>query len=140
MTMHGEHYFEPAEWKTAQQIKSFFSRYSGNLRQNKVGEVRVDGSEQILTEEDMEAWETETANQDLRDVVYFEINKPEHPIEAEQFNICQLSKEGKLKDLKIAQLRSICETLQLKIEGTQSRKKSFIHPLEEIVKNCSCHK
>ena len=36
--------------------------------------------EDELDEEDMEAWESETALQDLRAAVYSEINKPEHPI------------------------------------------------------------
>ena len=137
----GKLYFAPEEWKTAQQIKNFFSRYRAKLRQMQVGDPR--GDKDVLdepTEEDVEAWEAETTRQDLRDVVYVEITRPEHPIEAEHVNVCQLSKDGKLRELKLAQLKVICQTLQLKIEGSHGRKKSFVDPLEELVKSCTCHR
>lgn len=134
----GKLYFEPAEWKTAQQIKSFFSRHSANLRQQQVGEMEVDDTEEMLTEEDMEAWESETARQDLRDAIYAEIEKPEHPIIVDEVDICQIYQNGKLKTLNISKLNSIINALGLRIQGTQGRKKSYINPIEQLVKNCSC--
>lgn len=67
----GKLYFEPSEWKSAQQIKGFFSRYSAKLRQTAVGE-------EVFTEEDMEACEAEMIRQHLRDVIDNDIQKPEH--------------------------------------------------------------
>ena len=131
-------YFEPTEWKTAQQIKSFFSRYSANLRRKQGGELITDEIEEEFTEEDIEAWESEIARQHLRDAVYAEIHKPEHPIEAEQINVCQLFEENKLTNLKLSKLKSICVALELNVQGPQTRKKSFVDPIESLVRSCSC--
>ena len=136
----GKLYFEPSEWKTSQQIKSFFSRYSTSLRQKQVEELRPDETEEELTKEDVEALELEAERQYLRDAINAEIQKPEHPIEAEQVDICQLYKDGKLKNLKLSKLRSTCDTLELNVQGTPARKKSFINPIEQLVKNCNCQK
>lgn len=140
----GKLFFAPDEWKTAQQIKSFFSRYSATLRQQRMGiDLGVEAAEQEkeeLAEEDLEALETEATLQDLRSAVLDEVNRPEHPIQVGQINICQLSQDGKLNSLKITQLKAICNTLELEINGSQARKKGFIEPLEELVKRCDCHK
>lgn len=95
----GKLYFKPSEWKSSQQIKGFFFSYSAKLRQTTVGE-------EVFTEENMEACEAEMIRQHLRDVVENDIQKPEHPIEAEQVNVGQLSKEGKLTSLKLSPLTS----------------------------------
>jgi hypothetical protein len=138
----GKLLFEPEEWKTTQQIKSFFSRYSTKLRQQQMGELKDTepevGVEEELPEENMEAWESEITLQELRLAVFNETKKPEHPIEVEGVNGCQMFQDGKLKTLKVSQLRAIWDTLGLTIEGSQARKKSFIEPLEELVKTCSC--
>ncbi|KXJ22171.1 hypothetical protein AC249_AIPGENE4203 [Exaiptasia diaphana] len=128
--------FQPEEWKTAQQIKSFFSRYSAKVRQVKTGELR--GEELEEEERDIEVLETEMTRLDLRIAVNAEMNKPIHPIEVEEINICQLSNDGKLRSLKITQLKSICQSLQLKVDGSAARKKSYIDPLVELVRSCGC--
>ena len=71
--------------------------------------------------------------QNLRQAVYNDLKIPEHPIEVNQFNICKLMQEGKLKTLKVQDLKAICTT-----EGSQARKKSFVEPLKELVKKCTC--
>ena len=133
-------FFKPEEWKTAQQIKSFFARHSTKLKQIKVGELRGEELDDQLAEEDIEAMEPEYDRQDVRNAVNAEINRPEHPIEVQEINICQFSRDGKLQSLKLTQLRSICESLQLQIEGSLARKKSFIDRLQELVLSCSCQK
>lgn len=133
----GHLFFLPEEWKTAQQIKSFFSRYSAKVRKMKAGVLRgeeLDHEE----EEDIEVLEAEISRRDLRIAVNSEVNKPEHPIEVEEINICQLSNDGKLRSLKLTQSKSICQSLQLKIDGSAARKKSYIDPLDELVRSCSC--
>ena len=127
-------YFEPTEWKTAQQIKSFFSRYSETYGENKAEKLITDEIEEEFTE----AWELEIACQHLRDSVYAEICKPEHPIEAEQINVCQLFEENKLTNLKLLKLKSICVVLELNVQGPQTRKKSFVDPIESLARSCSC--
>ena len=86
----------------------------------------------------MDALEFETAMQNLRQAVYKDLKIPEHPIEVNQFNICKLMQEGKLKTLKLQNLETICTTIGLTTEGSQTRKKSFVEPLKELVKKCTC--
>ena len=138
----GELVFQPEEWKTAKTIKSFFSRYSAKLKQQGVSKPKDMGDSQPEVEEemadDMEALEYETAMQNLRQAVYNDLKIPEHPIEVNQFNICKLMQEGKLKTLKLQDLKAICTTIGLPTEGSQARKKSFVEPLKELVKKCTC--
>ena len=88
--------------------------------------------------DDMEALEFETAMQNLRQAVYNNLKIPGHPIEVNQFNISKLMQEGKLKTLKLQDLKAICTTMGLTTEGSQARKKSFVEPLKELVKKCTC--
>ncbi|XP_015759339.1 PREDICTED: uncharacterized protein LOC107338616 isoform X3 [Acropora digitifera] len=138
----GELVFQPEEWKTAKTIKSFFSRYSAKLKQQGVSTPKdMGGSQPEVDEEmahDIEALEFETAMQNLRQAVYNDLKIPEHPIEVDQFNICKLMQEGKLKALKLLDLKAICATIGLPAEGSQARKKSFVEPLKELVKKCTC--
>ena len=138
----GELVFQPEEWKTAKTIKSFFSRNSAKLKQQGVSKPKDMGGSQPEVEEemadDMEALEFETAMQNLRQAVYNDLKIPEHPIEVNQFKICKLMQEGKLKTLKLQDLKAICTTIGLTTEGSQARKKSFVEPLKELVKKCTC--
>ena len=59
-------------------------------------------------------------------------------IEVNQFNICKLMQEGKLKTLKLQDVKAICTTIGMTTEGSQARKKSFVEPLKELVKKCTC--
>lgn len=88
----GKLVFQPDEWKTAQTIKSFFSRYRVKLRQQQIGSSQSDVEEEI-EEEDMEALEAETNLQDLRLEVYNDLRKLEHPIEVEGHNVCHLTQK-----------------------------------------------
>ncbi|CAH3042782.1 unnamed protein product [Pocillopora meandrina] len=78
--------------------------YSAKLKQQGVSTPKDMGDSQPEVEEemadDMEALEFETAMQNLRQAVYNDLKIPEHPIEVNQFNICKLIQEGKLKTLK----------------------------------------
>ena len=140
-TMVGELVFQPEERKTAKTIKSFFSRYSAKLKQQGVSKQKDMGGSQPEVEEEMademEALEVETAMQNLHQAVYNDLKIPEHPIEVNQFNICKLMQEGKLKTLNLQDLKDICTTIGL-TEGSQARKKSFVEPLKELVKKCTC--
>ena len=119
----GKLFFLPDEWKTPQQIKSFFSRHSATLRQQQIGVVGVENdTEQELMEEDMEAWETEATRQDLREAISSQMRQ-EHPIQVGEINICDLSLAGKLQNLKITQPKAVSGELGLDIQGSQARKK-----------------
>ena len=48
---------------------------------------------------------------------------------------------GKLQaKFKVDQLIEICDTFGVVIEGPVGRKKSYITPIEALVKTCSCSK
>ncbi|KXJ04326.1 hypothetical protein AC249_AIPGENE12719, partial [Exaiptasia diaphana] len=116
----GELVFQPDEWKTAQTIKSFFSRYRAKLRQQQIGSQSEEEDE--IAEEDMEALEAETDLQDLRSEVYSDLRKPEHPIEVDGINVCHLVQKKKLMSLKVRELTAICETIGIPIEGPKGKK------------------
>ena len=138
----GELVFQPEKWKTVKTIKIFFSRYSAKLKQQGVSKPKDMGGSQPEVEgemaDDMEALEFETAIQNLRQAVYNDLKIPEHPSEVNQLNICKLMQEGKPKTLKLQDLKAICTTIGLTTEGSQARKKSFVEPLKELVKKCTC--
>lgn len=92
-----------------------------------------------LEDEDIEVLEKEINRLDLRIAVDCEISKPEHPIVVEEVNICQLANEGKLYGLKLVKLKSICQSLELNINGSAARKKSFADSLLALVRSCNCN-
>lgn len=138
----GELFFAPEEWKTAQAIKSFFSRYKAKLKQQQLGgstrNAHTTPPEEI-DEEDMEAWEIETPLQEIRDLAYKHLKIPEHPITVENVNVCQLTKARKLNKLKVTQLQQICTGLSLTVNGPRGRKISYIEPLKQLVNDCTCN-
>jgi RNase H-fold protein (predicted Holliday junction resolvase) len=79
----GKPLFKPEEWRTAQQIKSFFSRMSSKRKQQQREEIE-------LSDEDLEALEAEESLEDLRNVSQ-DMNVPSHPVTAGKRNLCQLS-------------------------------------------------
>lgn len=94
---------------------------------------------ETVGEEDVAAWESEMAMETLRKAVFADIARPaNHPIEVEGRNICELLRANRLGTLKLSDLRDACEKLQLTVEGSTMRKKSYIEPLAQYAKACSC--
>ena len=64
-----------------------------------------------------------------------------HPIIYDGHDICSLAKRGKLQaKCKVDQLKEICDTSGVVIEGPVGRKKSYVTPIEALVKTCNCSK
>ena len=135
----GKLQFKPEEWRTAQQISSFFSRMSALQRQRQPDEIESQEDE-VTDEEDLEALESENCIQAIRQEVYRDIETPNHPIQVAAVNVCELSHAGKLSSLKLAQLREVCTALQLQTDGSHSRKRTYTEPLDVYAKSCSCRK
>ena len=135
----GKLQFKPEEWRTAKQISSFFSRMSAIQRQRQTGEIESQEDEEIA-EEDLEALESEDYIQAIRQEVYREIEAPNHPIQVEEVNVCELALAGKFNTLQLAQLRDVCTALQLQTDGSHSRKRTYTEPLMAYSKSCSCQK
>lgn len=132
--------FAAEEWRTARQIASYFSRLAATQRQQKApGEPLVEQDE-VISEEDLQAWETERQLQELQTAVNEEVNL-KHPIEYNGHDICGLTKRGMLKSKsKVAQLKEICALIGIEIEGPAGRKDSYLKPVEDLVQTCSCFK
>ena len=51
--------FAPEEWRTAKQIASYFSRLAATQRQQKAPRELLAEQDKAISEEDLQAWETE---------------------------------------------------------------------------------
>ena len=96
-------------------------------------------SQELTAEDsDLEALGNEIALENLRIAVNLQVTVPQHPIVVRNRNLCELSKAKKLDILKVAELREMCESLELGVSGSLARKKSFIEPLNSYAKCCTC--
>ncbi|PFX23631.1 hypothetical protein AWC38_SpisGene11813 [Stylophora pistillata] len=84
-------------------------------RQQKApGEPLVEQDE-VISEEDLQVWETERQLQELQTAVNEEVNL-KHPIEYNGHDICGLTKRGMLKSkFKLPQLKEICTLFGIEI-------------------------
>ena len=134
----GKHRFVPEECRTAKQISSYFSRLAAAQRQKAVGQL-LDEAENI-DGNDLRIWDNEQEIRELQVSVYEQIDL-RHSIIYYGQDICDVAKQGKLlTKFKADQLKEICDTFGLVIKGTVGRKKSYITPIEALVKTCSCSK
>ena len=87
------------------------------------------------------ALEREALLQELVDETQREIDL-QHPITFKNFNLCLLLSKKRLSDalkkLKLCDLREMQDGLNVEINGPSSRKATYIEPLVNLVKSCSC--
>ena len=87
------------------------------------------------------ALEREALLQELVDDTKQEIDL-QHPITFKNFKLCLLESNKRLSDalikLKPCDLREMQEGLNVEINGPSSRKATYIEPLVNLVKSCSC--
>jgi len=123
----GERLFKVSEFLSSQQISSYFSRLAAKSRQQ---------SEDI---DDIQAAEEETNFCDVREGAVLTIQL-QHPIVFNQFDICKMAAEDSLKQLKLAMLQEICQSLELDVPVPPKRRKApYLSLLEEATSRCSCH-
>jgi Arf-GAP/Rho-GAP domain/ANK repeat/PH domain-containing protein 3 len=123
----GKRLFNVNEFMSSQQIKSYFSRRAAKLRQ-----------QCEVTPEDINAAEEEANFCRARDSVHENIQL-QHPIEFNQYNICQMSTEGSLGKMKVALLQEICENLEMNVPEKRVRLKApYVDLLKEAVSKCTC--
>ena len=85
----------PEEWRMAKQIASYFSRLAATQRQQKAPRELLVVQDKAISEEDLQAWETERQLQELQTTVYEEVDL-KHPIEYKGHDICGLAKRFKI--------------------------------------------
>ena len=113
---------------TAENMKEALESHGG-LEGCRVAVVQVDTTKSL---------ENEIALENLRIAVNLQVSAHQHPIDVRNKNLCELSKAKKLDILKVAELREMCESLELEVSGSLARKKSFIEPLNSYAKCCTC--
>jgi len=127
--------FTPEEWKTERQIASFFSRLTA-LQRKEAHPITIH-EEEHFDEEECKAIEENTASQNLRDAVY-EAADIGHPLIFEGHNICELARNNKLTNFKVAELDRICSLYGLVVDGSRKRKLSYVNSIATFAKVCPC--
>lgn len=120
----GKLLFQPDEWRTPQQISQLFSPLAAAQKQ--------------VDKEDITAKEFEVSLASLRNEVIQQVASPQHPIVVGTRNICHLVHDNKLGSLKIVDLQSICDHLNIEPSGSLRQKKSFTTCIENYVMPCQC--
>ena len=117
-------------------IMSFFSRLAAEQKGPEVEEEFFDADGQ-----ESRALEREALLQELVDETQREIDL-QHPTTFKNFNLCLLLSNKRLSDalkkLKLCDLREMQEGLNVESNGPSSRKATYIEPLVNLVKCCSC--
>ena len=139
----GELKFSPSEWKTTRQIASYFSRLAAKQKHNGGGsqlpavEPRV--SELLGDDEDDDfEYDADNERQNMHDHVFQELGVT-HPIQFREMNLCLLYENHTMdKRLKLKDLKEICEHFKINKEGPSSKRLSFLKPLEEYMRQCTC--
>ena len=101
-----------SEFLTVQQITSYFSRLSAKVHQ-----------QVVTTEEDICAAAEEANFHKARDDILLAMNL-EHPIVFDQYNICDLVRDNRLKNLKLGLLQMFCEKFNLQDSVTDRSRKA----------------
>ena len=105
------------EFLTAQQIQSYFSR-----RAPKLGHTHSYNPESEQ-DEDVMAAEEDLTHENVRTEVLNEVTL-RHPIVFDVFNLCDMHGSGKLRQLSLAMLLSICEHFDIYVGNIKLRRKA----------------
>ena len=63
-----------------------------------------------------------------------------HPIVFDVFNLCDMHGSGKLRQLSLAMLLSICEHFDIYAENIKGQRKApYLSLLGEFFESCDCH-
>ena len=123
----GKRLFQASEFLAASQVASFFPRQSAAARQS------------VPDEMDIQASQEEINFNQAKDAV--ETIQLQHPLVYDQYNLCSMSMEGTLKNLKLSMLQRVCEDLELDIPLPPIRRKvPYLALLEDITSKCMCRK
>ena len=82
--------------------------------------------------------ENEDMIHSLSEAVIDDMGVVNHPIILDDTNICDLVRTGDLNQLKVSKLKEICLQGHLETPGHQNRRKTFVDPLVNYAKRCSC--
>jgi len=128
----GERRLNVEEFLTAQQIQSYFSRTAANLKHA----VTAQSGHDSIDANDSQAAREQEAFSSARLAVLHQCELL-HPTVFDTLIICSLYSSIKLTKLSVAQLRLICNYLNMDKEEQQSRRKApYITFISELVESC----
>lgn len=135
----GHRVFSASESLQVQQIRGFFSRMAAAQKRGVSDPSTMTETEVEDVTSDILAQEYEQNIQDLGSEV-MENSMERHPVMFDKYNLCMISKEGKLKKkFSIPMLVKICEHFELDITNTsRSRKADLVSKVSELLDSCSC--
>ena len=91
-----------------------------------------------MAEEQMQEHEEDIS---VRKKVVFGNLQLEHPITYKSYNLCKLAADGKLtKKFSIADLKDICDSLDIETEDFKPRKAPYKDVLTNVLSSCTCNK
>ena len=111
-----------------------FFKQSPKLRHSHSGDPESKQDEDVIL-----AAEEELAYQNVRTVVLNEVAL-KHPVVFDVFNLCDMHGSGKLRQLSVAMLSSICEHFDIDVENIKGRRDApYLSLLREFLESCDCH-
>ena len=136
----GNRLFVGGDCLSSQQIAAYFSRLAATKKKH--GSLNAAASseevEEFLAEEQMQEHEEDIS---LRKKMVFGNLQLEHPITYKSYNLCKLAADGKLtKKFSIADLKDICDSLDIETEDFKRRKAPYKDVLTNVLSSCTCNK
>ena len=85
------------------------------------------------------AAEEELAHENVRTEVLNEVAL-RHPIAFDDFNLCDMHGSGKLRQLSLVMLLSICAHFDIYVGNIKGRRKApYLSLLRQFLESCDCH-
>lgn len=125
---------------SSQQIAAYFSRLAATKKKRRSLNAAASSEEveEFLADEQMQEHEEDIS---LRKKVVFGNLQLEHPITYKSYNLCKLAADGKLtKKFSIADLKDICDSLDIETEDFKRRKAPNKDVLTNVLSSCTCNK
>ena len=121
-TIDGERMFDRTEWLSKCQIQGFFSRLSASIKQGHQMDMVLTESEKEDTDAEelddlVEEYACDIDEERLRDTTEVVLGKIglTHPILYDIYDLCTLSRDGKLPSFKVPMLREMCKHFDLSV-------------------------
>ena len=144
-TIDGERMFDRTEWLSKCQIQGFFSRLSASIKQGHQMDTEPTESEKEDTDAEelddlVEEYACDIDEERLRDTTEVVLGKIglTHPILYDIYDLCTLSRDGKLPSFKVPMLREMCKHFDLSVRSKDT-KAVLLSKMKEMISECSCN-
>ena len=122
----GRRMFTFSEFLSPQQIGNYFSRLSSKVR----------GTADV-TDDENQACRGAKEKEDLQSEIMTLVGL-KHPIVSNSYNLCELARNNKLKDLSLSVLKKLCISLDVTVMSDKRRKTAYTEQVQKLVESCSC--